>query len=432
MIGRALSPPGPRLPRRLQTLAVAFAPLRFIEACHRRYGDVVALCTVSNPRLVMVFAPELVQQVFGGSPEHLRGGEAQAMNAQVVGERSVLVLDGPAHMRRRRLLLPLFHGEPMRAHIGVVRAATDRVIDSWPVGQPFALVPSMQALTLEVIMRAVFGVEEGARQHELTQRIRAMLDPFRPRLVRIRGSVDSRAHRRLVDELIYEEIARRRVASDLEERRDVLSMLLLARDENGPAMTDQELRDDLVTLLIAGHETTASALAWAFELLLRHPAVLERLEAEVANGDDHYLHAVIKETLRLRPPVVHVGRVVRGQPYELGGYLILPGTEIRASVAAIHRQAEHYPDPHVFRPERFLGPDSPDTYTWLPFGGGVRRCLGASFATFEMAVVIPRVLERAGLASAGRRPEKGVVGGRMQAPARGVRVISRRRPRCDY
>jgi cytochrome P450 len=424
MIDRAPLPPGPRLPQRLQTLALTFAPLRFIEACHRRYGDVVALRTVSNPRLVMVFAPELVRQVFGGSPEHLRGGEAQALNAQVVGEHSVLVLDGPAHMRRRRLLLPLFHGEPMRAHIGVVRAATDRVVDSWPVGHPFALMPSMQALTLEVIMRAVFGVEEGARQHELTQRIRAMLDPFRPRPVRILGPVDSRARRRLVDELIYEEIARRRVASDLEERRDVLSMLLLARDENGAAMTDQELRDDLVTLLIAGHETTASALAWAFELLLRHPAVLERLEAEVANGDDHYLNAVIKEALRLRPPVVHVGRVVRGQPYELGGYLIRPGTEIRASVAAIHRQAEHYPDPRVFRPERFLGPDPPDTYTWLPFGGGVRRCLGASFATFEMAVVIPRVLERARLASAGR-PEKGLVGGRMQAPARGVRVIAR-------
>ena len=216
----------------------------------------------------------------------------------------------------------------------------------------------------------------------------------------------SRSAARAVDELIYEEIARRREAPDLDEREDVFSMLLLARDEDGQAMTDQELRDELVTLLVAGHETTATGLAWAFELLLRNPRVLERLRARSRTGDDAYLDAVVKETLRLRPVIAGVGRVVRGEPFELGGYVIPPGIEINPSIAAIHRRADRYPEPREFRPERFLGDDAPDTYTWLPFGGGTRRCLGASFATFEMKVVIRRVLERAQLGPSAAGPRR--------------------------
>jgi len=199
--------------------------------------------------------------------------------------------------------------------------------------------------------------------------------------------------------------------------------MLLARDDDGTPMTDSELRDEIVTLLVAGHETTATGLAWAFELLLRNPPVMERLRATLKEGDETYLDAVVKETLRLRPVVPGVGRVVRGEPFELGPYLIPDGIEINPSIAAIHRRGDCYPDPQAFRPERFLGDDAPDTYTWLPFGGGTRRCLGASFATFEMRVAIQRMLERTDLRPVDRRPEKGLRKGVTIVPRRGVRVI---------
>jgi cytochrome P450 len=322
----------------------------------------------------------------------------------------------------------------MRAYEAVMREAADRAIDRWPVGEPFALLSSMQQLTLDVIARAVFGVEEGPRQDELKRRVRAMIDPVANRwgvllLALSGGRIGSAAGERFqerrgaVDELIYDEIARRRAAPDLERREDVLSLLLLARDEDGEAMTDGELRDELVTLLVAGHETTATALAWAFELLLRHPDSLRRLEAELDDGGDEYLSAVIKETLRARPVIPGVGRVVREEPFELAGYVLPPGTEINPSIAAIHRRADRYPQPQAFRPERFLGEDAPDTYTWLPFGGGTRRCLGASFATFEMGVVIRQVLARTRLRPAGSRPEKGVRKGITFVPQHGTRVV---------
>ena len=432
-------PPGPRLPRWLQTLAFIFVPVRFIEACRRRYGDLVTLRTLMDPGFVMVFDPELVKQVFRGPPDRLRAGEANAVLGPVVGERSVLLLDGSEHMRQRRLLLPPFHGERMRAYEQVMRQAADREIDSWPVGQPFPLLPSMQSLTLEVIVRAVFGVAEGPRQEELKRRVRAMIAPTATRfgvllLALSGGRFGSAAgehfeeRRRVLDELIYDEIRERRMASDLDQREDIFSMLLLARDEDGQPMTDQELRDELVTLLVAGHETTATALSWAFELLMRTPPVLERLRVELAGGDDGYLQAVVKEALRVRPVIAGVGRVVRGEPFELGGYVLPPGTEINPSIAGIHRRADRYPQPRMFRPERFIGADVPDTYTWLPFGGGTRRCLGASFATFEMGVVIRRVLERAHLAPAGDSPEKGVRKGITFVPEHGARMLQVRAP----
>jgi cytochrome P450 family 135 len=227
--------------------------------------------------------------------------------------------------------------------------------------------------------------------------------------------------------MIYAEIAERRGADDLEQRTDVLSMLLLARDEEGGALTDADLRDELVTLVVAGHETTATGLAWAFELLLRNPAVLARARTAVAEGDTGYLDAVVKETLRRRTVVPGVGRVVRGEPFSLNGYTIPPGIEINPSIAAIHRRGDRYPDPTAFQPERFLQADAPDTYTWIPFGGGTRRCLGASFATFEMRVVLARVLERADLSPLGR-PESGVRKGVTIVPRRGVQVMQSARP----
>ncbi len=425
-------PPGPALPRLLQTLGFILVPARFIDACRRRYGDVVTFSSLFDSGFVMVFEPELVKQVFRGPPDVLRAGEANAVLGPVVGDRSVLLLDGAEHLRERKLMLPAFHGERMRAYEEVIREAADRSIESWPVGEPFTLLARMQSLTLDVILRAVFGVGAGPRQEELKARIRALLDPVSRVGVLVLALSGGRfgagagrrfeESRRVLDELIYQEIARRRAAEDLEEREDVFSMLLLARDEDGRSLTDRELRDELVTLLVAGHETTATALAWAFELLLRNPRVLERLRAELAGAGSDYLDAVVKETLRLRPVIMGVGRVVRGEPFELGGYLIPPGVEINPSITTIHRRDDCYPDSRAFGPERFLGPNAPDTYTWLPFGGGTRRCLGASFATFEMQVVIRRVLERTSLAPVGRRPEKGVRRGITFVPSGGVRV----------
>jgi cytochrome P450 len=314
-----------------------------------------------------------------------------------------------------------------------MREATDRAIDRWPTDEVFALLPEMQAITLDVIARAVFGVEEGARQEELKARIRGLLEPRNSRLslflgVVTNGRIGRRAWERFLEqrdrvtEAILAEIARRRAEPALEEREDVLSMLLLARDEDGDAMTDGELRDELVTLLMAGHETTATALAWTFELLLRNPPARRRLESEVEDGGHAYTDAVIKESLRIRPVVPGLGRKVRGEPFQLGEYSIPPGIEINPSILVIHRRADRYPDHERFDPERFLGPDAPDTYTWIPFGGGTRRCLGASFAMFEMRLVVRRVLERVLLQLADDKPEKAVRREVTVSPRHGVRV----------
>ena len=419
----------------MQTAGFLLFPAPWIDGCRRRYGDVVTFRSLFDPQFVMVFDVDLVKQVFRGSPDRLHAGEANALLGPVVGERSVLLLDGAEHLRQRKLLLPPFHGQRMRAYEDVMVEAADRTIDSWPVGKQFTLLPAMQALTLDVIVRTVFGVADEARSVELKRRLREMIDPVASRVGVLllvltggrRGSgagEDFARQRRAVDVLIYEEIAARRGASDLASREDVLSMLVAARDEGGSPMTDEELRDELLTLLVAGHETTATALAWAFELLLRNPLVLAQLRSSLADGDDAYLGAVVKETLRIRPVISGIGRVVRGEaPFEVGGFAIPPGVEINPSIAAIHRRADRYPSASEFRPERFLGPDPPDTYTWLPFGGGTRRCLGASFAEFEMRTVIRRVLDRTELRPVGRRPERGVRRGITFVPKRGVRVV---------
>jgi cytochrome P450 len=433
-------PPGPRLPRALQTAGFIFQPARWIDLNRRRYGDLVTFRTLFDPCFVMAFDPELVKQVFRGKPDQLRAGEANAVLGPVVGEHSLLLLDGAQHLRERKLLLPPFHGERMRAYEEVMREAADRAIESWPVGRPFPLRREMQSLTLDVILRAVFGVHDGPRLQELKRRIREMIDPTSSRLMlllfalsggRFGAGVGDRfeGQRAAVDELIYEEIARRRDAPDLEEREDVLSMLLLARDEDGQGMSDRRLRDELVTLLVAGHETTATGLAWTFELLMRNPAALERLRASLAAGDAAYLDAVVKESLRVKPVISGVGRKVRERPFELGGYEIPVGVEINPSIAAIHRRGDRYRDSRAFHPERFLGDDPPDTYTWLPFGGGTRRCIGASFALFEMNVVVRRVIERTDLVPADRRPDKGVRQGVTFVPKRGVRVLMRAAPK---
>jgi cytochrome P450 len=428
-------PPGPRLPRLVQTAGFMFFPRRFFDACRRRYGDAVTFGTAFDSKFVMVFDPELVRQVFQGNNEQLRAGEANALLGPILGQRSVLLLDGAEHLRHRRLMLPPFHGRRMQAYEDTMRAAADRAIDAWPQGEPFELLPTMQSLTLDVIMRAVFGMEPGPLDDDLRRRLRQMLEPIaRPTGVMLMALAASRfgrgdgaamkrfeEQRRAVDEILFAEIARRREQPDLEERDDVFSALVLARDEDGSALTDQEVRDELVTLLVAGHETTATGLAWTFDLLLHTPHALERLRATLADDDEEYLEAVVKEALRIRPVIPGVGRVVRGEPFALNGYMIPPGVEINPSITTIHRRPDHYPDPEAFRPERFLGPDAPDTYTWIPFGGGTRRCLGASFALMEMRVVVRRVLERAELVPTGP-PEKVQRRAITLVPKHGARV----------
>lgn len=428
-------PPGPRLPRALQTAGFLLGGARFLEACRRRYGDVVSFSTLFDSSFVMVFDPALVKQVFQGSAQRLHAGEANALLGPILGQRSVLLLDEDEHLRHRRLMLPAFHGARVQAYVQVMREATDAEIDSWPVAEEFPLHPSMQSLTLSVIMRAVFGYRPGPAADELRRRLRAMVEPVaRPRARMLVGALVRRgdpvagarfgASRRAVDEVLFDEIARRRAEDDLEERDDVFSSLLLARDEAGRALSDQEVRDELLTLLLAGHETTATGLAWTFDLLLHAPEI----HARAAAGDERYLDAVVKESLRVRTVIPGVGRVVRGEPFALNGYLIPPGVEINPSIRVLHRRADLYPDPGQFCPERFLGPDPPDTYTWIPFGGGVRRCLGASFALIEMRTVVSRVLERAQLRAASPDHDDPMFRGVTIAPRSGVRVIQDRGP----
>jgi cytochrome P450 len=431
-------PPGPRLPRLVQTAGFLLFGVRFLEALHRRYGNAVTLGTLFDERFVMVFDPELVKQVFRGSATQLHAGEANALLGPLVGERSVLLLDEAEHLRHRRLMLPPFHGNRLLAYEQAMRESTDAEIDSWPVREPFTLLPRMQSLTLRVILRAVFGYQPGAAEDELRRRLRRMVQPLsQPRGLLVlasavrgrssrRATIDFEQRKRDVDEILYAEIARRRGEPELAERDDVFSALLLAEGEDGVRLSDREVRDELVTLLLAGHETTATGLAWTLDMLLHNPAV----RARATKAGDAYLDAVVKEALRIRPVIPGVGRVVRGEPFRLNGYEIPPGVEINPSIRVIHRRADLYPEPDVFRPERFLGEDAPDTYTWLPFGGGTRRCLGASFALMEMRVVLSRVLERAELAAADPRVAKAQFRGITIAPKGGVRVTQERTPRA--
>ncbi|MFZ0041367.1 MAG: cytochrome P450 [Solirubrobacteraceae bacterium] len=429
-------PPGPPLPRVLQTAAFMIGGARFLEACRRRYGDAVTLGTLFDERFVMVFDPELVKQIFQGSAHRLHAGEANALLGPILGQRSVLVLDGAEHMRQRKLMLPPFHGQRMLAHTQTMRDYADAEIDGWPVGEPFTMLASMQSLTLGVILQTVFGFVPGAEQDELRTRLRAMIEPIsRPRGLMmmafvLRGRSDGKAvqefedRKRAVDEILYAEIERRRAEPDLGERDDVFSALLQARDEEGAGLTDQEVRDELLTLLLAGHETTATGLAWTFDLLL-HDA---RVAGRARERDPEYLDALVKESLRIRPVIPGIGRVVREEPFALNGYTIPAGMEINPSIRVIHRRGDLYPDPGRFVPERFLGADSPDTYTWVPFGGGTRRCLGAAFALTEMRIVLDRVLERCALRAADPSRAKAQLRAITLAPKGGVRVVQERAP----
>ena len=407
-------------------------PLPTLEECQARYGDMFTLRLPHEGTWVFVSDPEAVKQVFTGDPNLLHAGAANIVLLPVLGEHSVLLLDEPEHMAQRKLMLPSFHGKRMQAYGDVMARAAAEEIDRWPTDAPVRMRPRMQAVTLEVILRAVFGVDEGEGLTRLRDEMRSTLNLLaNPRRAifmvllgpeRLRRFPPFRRKIERIDRLIYEEISSRRGAADLAERDDILSLLLQATHEDGQPMSDRELRDELMTLLVAGHETTATALSWAIELLARHPAELERLEADVAGGDGAYLDAVIKETLRLRPVVALVLRKLV-EPMEIGGRLLPAGASVAPSIHLIHRRPEIYPEPERFRPERFL--DQPaGTYTWIPFGGGVRRCLGGAFAEFEMAVVLRELVARRSLRPAGGEPEDPVRRTITNVPSRGAEVIA--------
>jgi cytochrome P450 family 135 len=430
-VGTPKVPPGPDWSLPKSTIRWWRRPLETLEQCRDRYGDTFSYRLPYEGTWVFVSHPDAIKQVFTGDPRLLHAGEANIVLLPVLGQHSVLLLDEPDHMAQRKLMLPPFHGKRMKAYGDVMARVAAEEIDRWPIDTPVRMRPRMQAVTLEVILRAVFGVDEGERLTRLRDELRRTLnlisDPRRAFFLvllgaeRLRKFPPFQRNIERVDRVLYEEISARRGAHDLADRDDILSLLLQATHEDGRPMSDKELRDELMTLLVAGHETTATGLSWGIELLARHPAELERLEADVAGGDGSYMDAVIKETLRLRPVIALVLRKLM-EPMEIGGRLLPAGVSVAPSIYLAHRNPEIYPEPERFRPERFLE-QPPGTYTWIPFGGGVRRCLGGAFAEFEMSVVLRELVTRRRLRPAGPAPEHSVRSTITNVPNRGAEVV---------
>jgi cytochrome P450 len=412
-------PPGPRHPRWLQTWYFVRRPFAFAEQCARRYGDYFTIRILGMPPSVAVSDPDAIRDLLTGDPESVVAGESNARLLEpILGQFSVLNLDGARHLRERRLLLPPFHGDRMHVYGQIMQEVTERVMSVWPVGQPFPVQREMQRITLEVILRAVFGVDDEQRDRMRTAILRflALAEGPGAAAMAIRAAqIDLGRltpwgrfvhYRRAVDTEIFAAIAHRRAAGTA-ARDDVLSLLLDARDEDGTAMSDQQLRDELFTLLMAGHETTATSLAWVFWCVLERPEVVEVIRQELRRvaavgpldprrvNDLSYLDAVIKETARLHPVADGMGRLLK-RPMWIGRHHLPAGASVMASSYLTHRRPDLWPEPERFRPERFVG-TRPSPYAFFPFGGGVRRCLGAAFATYEMKVVLATVLSRASL-----------------------------------
>jgi len=395
-------PPGPRTPSLIQTMGWWMRPISFLERNRARFGKRFTIRLLGAPPFVMLSDPEEVKQVFTSPPDVLHPGQGAAILAPVVGQNSVILLDGDSHLSQRKLMLPAFHGEKMQALSGLMQEVAEREASSWPRDEPVALHPRLQGLTLEVILRAVFGLDPGPRLDGLRERLTRILEmgstpismlPFLQRGIAGRGPwMQFVRVREEADALLYELIEER--PRESVERNDVLSMLLEARHDDGSPMSDVELRDELMTLLVAGHETTASELAWGFVRLTRAPEAMARLVAEIdADDGDEYLTATIYETLRRRPVLPNAAPRLVKQPVNIGGWDYPPGVCVVANSYLVHHDPDIYRDPYAFRPERFLD-EQPGTYTWIPFGGGRRRCLGASFAMVEMKIVLRAILSR--------------------------------------
>ncbi len=414
----------------LHTLRFTLDPEGYFATAQRRYGDMFAL-RILGQRWVAVAHPDAVKELFSHGPEEVDSGEANQALSPVLGTRNLLLLDREEHLRRRRIVLPPFHGERMRAYEDTIRQAIRKEIAAWPLGDPVAALPRMQALTFAVIMRCVFGVHEGERVGELGEALRSMIawvtDTRRVLFFFIVGPqrLDKvpafRRQLARVDREILAEISRRRTLGDLSEREDILSLLIQATDEDGGQLSDEELRDELMTLLIAGHETTATLLSWAIHDLARDATSQDRLAAEGGAFAD----AVITEALRLHPPTGGVARRLR-EPLAIGGYELPAGTDVVPVTLLVHRRADLYPNPWRFDPTRFLDA-RPPAGGWFPFGGSVRRCIGASFAQFEARIVLEELTKALRLSPLERRPERTSRRAIVLVPSKGARVIAQRR-----
>ena len=414
--GKGLSrdlPPGPHAPGWVQTSQWMFKPIEFMERCRKRYGPIFTIRLGPAQSVVMVGTPELAKEVLTGNPAVLRAGDTNGIFRPVVGSNSILLLDGDAHMRQRKIMLPGFGASHATEFVDQVREITEKRISGWKAGQKLLLHEEMEAISFASIMRVVFGEHSDDSHADLRELIPEMMDRcdspftlmpwFRRDLV---GTPYSRLMKVLdkIDAILFEIIDERRADPMTQFRDDTVSLLLRAMHEDESSLTDQEVRDEVLTMIMAGYETTTSGGAWALERLLRSPDKLERLVAEIEQGeDDAYLDAVVKETLRARPVVPVVARHLT-EAIELGGYVIPAGSTLMASIYLVHNDAETYPEPDRFEPERFLD-GTPEGAAWIPFGGGVRRCIGARFAELEMKVVLTQVLSTARLRPRGRSAE---------------------------
>ncbi|HET8978988.1 MAG TPA: cytochrome P450 [Solirubrobacteraceae bacterium] len=415
------APPGPEIPPLLQGLRFALRPMTFHVAAHRRYGDVWTLrLPTRRAGFVVSCHPDHLESLLKARPADAPSLTGESPLRPILGPNSVLTSVGERHMRQRKLLLPAFHGEAVQRYVEMISEVAEREIDTWPSGEPFALAPRMQAITLEVIMRGVFGIEGSPRpgtvEHRMRETIRRLLamstHPLYQLLeMRNAGATEARGLlARMIstaDRHLYAVIRERRAGGGRGRGDDVLSLLLQARDEAGELLTDQELRDELMSLLLAGHETTANSLAWIFERLVRYPQAYGRLR-ELVRGSDaaaarDYIEATIHEGMRNRPVIPMIVRLVT-RPWRFGDHVLPARTPVAVSIIALHHRADVYPEPNVFAPERFVGV-KPGTYTWIPFGGGIRRCLGASLAMAEQRVVLEAIARRTDLTAPSPEPE---------------------------
>jgi cytochrome P450 len=435
-------PPGPGL---IATFDFIRNPYRFLDECARRYGDWFTVRVPGVTPFVFTSDPAAIREIFLGDPEHLYAGKANRPLGAFMGERSILFADGAAHMHDRRLLLPAFQGERMRAYGPVMRTIARASIAQWPVGQRFAIHPWMRSITFDVIMRAVFGLDDSAAALSLRDGLRRLFQLYTGRIAPLFAlpafridlgpwSPWGRAVRlsREVDSMLFAEFARRRAEGA--NRDDILSMLLAARDENGAPMSDAVLRDQMLTLLLAGHETTAASLAWAVYRLLAHAEAMQRARDEIAAlgaqpdpASLRYLEAVINETMRLSPVVPNAARELQA-PMTIAGHALPKGVAIAPCIYLAHRRAESWPEPEKFDPQRFID-SRPSPYTFFPFGGGTRRCIGAAFATYQMKVVLAELLSSVELAPVPGYSPRAVRSSIALAPSDGMPVMVRRRLR---
>ena len=442
MIARKVLPAGPKSPTAVQLLHWIFRPIPFMRDCARRYGTCFTVRLPRNPPMVLFSTPEAVKEIFTGDPEQLPAGETRGILRPLVGQHSLLLLDGARHQHHRRLMAPSFHGERMRAYGQVMREMTDRNLDTWPTGRAFPVHICMQEITLDVILRSVFGMDEGPEQGRLRKCLADMLTlganpvrliPWFQRLVGFFTKGQQIADLlQEIDDLLYAQIAQRRQQGGA-GRDDILSLLIEARYEDGRPMSDEELRDEMMTMLVAGHETTATSLAWTFHCILERPEVMDKLQAElravVGSGpveSQHiakldYLDATIKESQRVYPILPLVGRLLH-EPLQIGGQNLPAGVGVAPCIYLAHHNPDIWPEPDTFNPDRFLA-TRVSPYEFFPFGGGIRHCIGAAFALYEMKIVLAQVLSRASLRIAPGRRVRLVRRGITFAPSGGMPVV---------